>query len=189
MKALIMIDIETLALRPKGVITQMAFVAVDAEDLDEEIKQEEMFLPIQPQLDLGRVIDASTILWWMKQEGRAKKYFEESIGDDMDELVSLVQSFVTKLDRVCRSVEEYEIWARGPQFDITCMESLFADTGQETPWAYHRIRDLRTMMSLAGLHTDNVPKPAGLTDHHAKSDCLYQLKQYEMANRKLRADI
>ena len=82
---------------------------------------------------------------------------------------------------------EYEIWARGPQFDIAAVESLMEECGVEVPWVYDSVRDLRTLMAAAGITTDDVPKPEGMIAHHAGWDCIYQIRCYMEANRRMRA--
>lgn len=191
---MIHVDIESLDTGPKSVVTQIAFLAVDADDPDEGFRREaEEYLPVQPQQTLGRTISFDTILFWMAQDEKAKAKMALSRGNDMDELVANVQSIAYKLQAVIDDVKEmggtYEIWARGPQFDVVNLETLFESCGAAIPWKYDTVRDLRTTMKLAGVATADVPMPAGLVAHHALSDCKYQLVCYGAAMRSLRARV
>ena len=183
----IMIDIETLDLTPKAVVTQIAVVAFDLDDPETIIREIEEYLPIQPQFNLRRTVNASTILWWMDQDEAARKRLKASAGDDFDELVALVNSVNRKLNQVIEAADTVEVWARGPQFDIVTLESLFSDLGQMAPWRYDSVRDLRTALALAGVAKGDVPMRAGLVAHHALSDCRHQIDCLMEAQRRMRA--
>lgn len=186
----IMMDIETLDLAPRAIVTQLAFVAFDLDDPTAILREVEEYLPIQPQLALSRTLNADTLIWWMQQSDDARAKFKASSGNDMDEITALVNSVATKMGRVIADADYYELWARGPQFDAVVVESLLGDFGQETPWKYDTVRDLRTLLGLAGVDTKaDVPMPTGLTSHHALSDCKYQILCYEEGMRKLRAAV
>lgn len=187
MKVGIMKDIESLDLGPKSVVTQLAFVAFDMDDPEDQFRVVSEYLPIQPQIFLGRTINADTVIWWMNQSEEARAGFKQNTGNDMDELTSLVNSFNRKLSQVIEGADDYEIWARGPQFDIVNIETLFGDCGEQVPWKYDRVRDLRTLMKLAGVATADVIRPADQIDHVALDDCRYQILCYQQAMRKLHA--
>lgn len=183
----IMIDIETLGLDPRTVVTQFAFAAYERDDPETIIREAEEYLPIQPQLHVGRTIRADTVIWWMGQSDAARAGFNQNSGDDMAELIALVQSLHRKISQVIEEADEVEIWAKGPQFDIVAIESLFDDIGLSAPWKYGQIRDLRTIMAAAGVDRHSVEFPASLTPHHALSDCKYQILQLTESWRRMRA--
>lgn len=185
----IMWDIESLDLVPKAVATQLAFIAYDLDDPETILREVEEYLPIQPQLTLNRTISASTLLWWMKQDDASRSRMQQSDGDDFDELSALVQSVNRKLAQVIAEADEYEIWARGPQFDLVVVESLLGDLGQKAPWKYDKVMDLRTTMRLAGIRSADVPMRPGLVAHHALSDCRYQIDCYVESMRRIRAKV
>jgi hypothetical protein len=183
----IMLDIESLDVGPRSVVTQLAFAAFDLEDPDTILREVEEYLPIQPQINLKRTINADTIIWWMQQDDASRERFKRSSGNDMDELIALVNSVGRKLTQVLEDATEYEIWARGPQFDCVNVQTLFNDCGQVSPWEYDKVMDLRTLMKQALLKTSDVPLPVGLVKHVALDDCKYQIVCYAEAIRKLRA--
>lgn len=187
----IMIDIETLSLGANAVTTQIAFVAVDSDDPETVLREAEEFLPIQPQLKLGRQISGDTIIWWMTQDEASRKRFQQNKGNDFDEFVALVTSINRKIAQELEGIAkaDYEIVARGPQFDIVNIESLFESVGLEAPWDYSRIVDLRTIMGEAGISSKDVELRAGLVPHVALHDCKYQLDCLAEARRRLRAKV
>lgn len=187
-KTIIMVDIETLDLATTAVVTQIAFMAAPSfapDNPNDRIAFDEFYLPIQPQLDAGRTVNAKTLAWWMQQEERARTEFAQNINGDSDVLVAFVRSFLRKLQNVLDTVDgEVEVWAKGPQFDIVIIESLVKMCGEEVPWTYDQVRDLRTTMALAGLGRDSVDS-TGFVKHIALEDCRYQLKCYAEAMRAL----
>lgn len=182
---IIMTDIETLDVGPRSVITQAAFVAAAIDDPEIPIHRHLIYLPIQPQITLQRTISAETIAWWMKQDEEARLKIAESTGDEFEELPALLRAFNRKLDQVSDG-RTYEFWARGPQFDVVNLESLMGDCAVQPHWEYQVVRDLRTLMAIAGLKTADVERPPELTAHQADKDCQFQLMCYAAAMRELR---
>lgn len=187
-RVLIMLDSETLGKRPNNVATSLAFIAVDMDDPTLVVREADEFLPIQPQLALGRTIDADTLLFWMRQPNASRELLQKSSGNDMDELMAIVTSIHKKLRETIESADYYEVFCRGMDFDFPIIESLFDMAGVEaSPWAYNKKYDLRTTMLEAGISTSDVEKPAGLIDHVALHDCKYQLACLFEARRRMRA--
>jgi hypothetical protein len=185
---LIMLDLETLDLSPRSVVTQCAFIAVSIDDPEVELRRVDQYLPVQPQIELGRVMSFDTVLWWMKQEDAARLRFIENSGTDMEELLALVRSIHRKLTEVINQAggkQHVEVWARGPQFDVVNLATLFADCGLQAPWAYDRVMDLRTTMRLAGVKSETIDS-SGITPHVAIDDCRFQLRGYIEAMKHLR---
>jgi hypothetical protein len=180
-----MLDIETLGLGPRVVTTQVAMIAFDIDDPSTELRTINEYLPIQPQLGLGRTVTGSTLIWWMGQEEKARKRFANNSGDDLIELEALCRSIVRKFNQITDDGRlSYELWAKGPQFDVVNLESLLVDLGFEAPWKYDSVRDLRTLMKIAGLSTKDV-ELGPLQAHVAIDDCRFQIRCYEEALRKL----
>lgn len=183
----IMIDIETLDTVSTAITTQIAFVAFDLDDPTIRISGVDEYLPIQPQIELGRTLSGSTLLWWMQQSDEARAGFQRNEGDDYDELAARVRSVMRKIDKLLANSQyiEYEIWARGPQFDINIIESLATKCAIEVPWRYDRVRDLRTLMAAANLSAKDVERDPALRAHVAIHDCDYQIIQYGAAMNRI----
>lgn len=183
----IMVDTESLGLGAKCVVTQMALLAFDLDDPTEYLAMEEQFLPITPQTTIKRTIDGDTVLWWMKQADAARAMFERNSGNDFPELIALTQHFFDHIASIIEDAAEVEIWARGTDHDISILKSLSEDLGVKLPWRYDSVRDLRTLMSAAGVGKKDVAERVGNIPHHALSDCKYQLDCYIESQRRLRA--
>lgn len=184
----IMLDLETLDLGPRSVITQVGIIGFPLDDPDTEMRRINEFLLVQPQIALNRTISFDTILWWMDQEDKARAKLKESAGNDMEELLAAVRSVHRKLSDLIRSVGErnVELWARGPQFDVVNLQTLFVDCGLDVPWAYDCVMDVRTLGRLAGVSSSEVDR-AGLVPHVAIEDAKFQIRHYVEAIRKLRS--
>lgn len=187
----IMCDIESLALGVRPVITQIAFYSFSMDDPETIVRHVWNYLPIQPQLELlpPRVIQAKTIGWWLQQSDEARRKMLESMDGDFTDLQALLRHTVREFGFMVEGLKpgEYELIARGPQFDIAAFETLLQECGVEVPWGYATIRDLRTKMSDAMITTNDVAKPDGFISHQAGWDCIYQIKCWAEANRLLGA--
>ena len=96
-----MLDNETLDLGPSPAILQVGVIAFPPDDPETEIRRIDQYLPIQPQLALGRTISFGTIRWWMQQDAKALERFADNEGNDMDELTALVRFRLGATQRRC----------------------------------------------------------------------------------------
>ncbi len=183
---IVMVDIESLALGPRPVVTQVAMLGYDLQE-DELLDQRHVhYYPIEPQQRIipARVISASTIAWWMKQSDEARERFELSTATEFEDLASLARNLITVFNQLTsHGKANYELVAKGPQFDIVAIETLLTELGLDVPWAYDRVVDLRTMLRRAGINPKNVAKPSGTIPHVAYWDCRWQIDQYLAAKR------
>ncbi len=180
-----MVDIETLGTSTESVVVQLAIQPWIMDD--ESVKIAPMFydIPIGPQLDMipARSVSADTLGWWMKQSDAARESIN-FIGGDFEELKASMLHMIRQFSVIANG-QPYEVWARGPQFDIAIIESLLRQCGLSAPWEYNTVRDLRTLMALANLSSNDVPKPAGFVAHHALWDAKFQIDCYHEALRRL----
>lgn len=184
----IMIDIESLDLGPRSIILQVGAIAYPLDDPEVEQRRIDQYLPVQPQIDLGRTFNWATMRWWMQQDEKTRERFVDNDGNDMEELTALVRSIHRKLTQLIESVNgAVEIWSRGPQFDIVNLQTLFSDCALDTPWAYDSVMDLRTLAKLAGVKSEEIDK-SGIVPHVAVSDCQFQIRHYIEAMRQLRSN-
>lgn len=186
----LMLDVETLGLGSRAIVTQIGLYGFSMET--EELLPDPLhiYLPIQPQLDLvpPRTITAETLVFWMDQSAEARAGFERNLSDEFEELPILMRQFVRRFNSFTKNGElEYELIAKGPQFDAVLVETLLADCGMRAPWRYDRVTDLRTLMRSAGVHNRDITPPIGFIAHRADWDCKFQIKAYFEAKRKLRA--
>lgn len=182
----IMLDLETIGTGVRAPILQVAFIAFDLDDPDNRFRKVEEYLPITPQVKtFSRHIDFDTMLFWQKKPNAVER-FANNTGDDFDELDALVKSVNSKMTQAI-SDRYHEVWARGINFDLPIWESLLTDLGQQEPYRYDSGSDLRTIMREAGITKKDVERPAKWPEHHALSDCEYQIDCLAEAWRRIRA--
>jgi hypothetical protein len=190
----LMLDVESLDLGPRAVLLQVGIIAFPLDDPETEMRRVDQYLPVQPQIALGRSVSWDTIRWWIEQAATTPKIQERFIdnsGNDMDELTALVRSVHRKLTEIIDSVgrANVELWAKGPQFDVVNLETLFADCGLDTPWPYDCVMDLRTTMRLAGVSSKTGDiDTSGIVPHVAISDSQFQIRCYVEAMKRLRSN-
>ena len=185
---LLMVDIESLSLGARPVITQVALLGYDLQE-DELLETRHVqYYPIEPQLQLipPRRIMASTIAWWMKQSDDARARFEYSTSDDFEDLRALARGLIATFNQLTRNgTLNYELVAKHPQFDVVALETLLDELGFVKPWAHDRVFDLATQLKSAGVNGKNVAKPAGFIPHVAFWDSRWQIAQYLEAKKAL----
>lgn len=178
---LVMVDIESLALGPRPVVTQVCMLGYDIGEGAFLERQHNEFYPIDPQLEISppRKITGSTIAWWMKQADEARARFDFSVGTDFQDLVALCRGIIQTFNALTQDGKaNYVICSKGPQFDIVALETLLAEVGLEVPWAHDRVDDLRTLLRRAAINPKWVTTPSGFIPHVAYWDAKWQVAQY-----------
>ena len=187
-EVILMLDIESLALGPRPVITQAALLGYDLNEDELLDSRHVQYYPVDPQQMIipPRRIMATTIAWWMKQSDDARENFELSTSNDFQDLPALGRNLISVFNQLTNNgTRPYELYARGPQFDVVAIETLLEELGLEKPWKHDSVRDLRTLLALAGVNPKNVVKPAGFIPHIAYWDARWQINQYLHAKRVL----
>lgn len=183
---IVMIDIESLSLGPRPVITQIAMLGYDLQEDELMESRHVQFYPMEPQQQIipPRTISASTIAWWMIQSDEAREKFKYSTEIEFEDLAARLRNLIHVFNQLTdHGKANYEVVAKGPQFDIVAIETLLVECGLTVPWAYDRVVDLRTMLRRAGINPRNVAKPAGCIPHVAFWDARWQISQYLAASR------
>jgi hypothetical protein len=163
MNTKVMMDIETLGVKPGYVVTSVGVVVSVPEEPD--FYQLRMVLPVADQLRLGLKIDADTLAWCLEREEptralRASLAVQKNLTGLMEELRDWLRVWLVKPGA--------ELWANGPDFDLRLLEVLFERTRVEVPWKYYQARCFRTWRTDKGLE-----KPAN--GHDALDDARRQL--------------
>jgi len=187
----IMIDFETLSLKPNAVLLALGAVAFDA---DTGVLLEQFYVNIDPRIQPGRDISASTALWWMKQSDEARQRlttatdladlkdsekFDELSEEEQDRVFMeaampinhAAQAFITWYDYVKDQNAKVEgVWSCGG-IDHTWMESMMDYSGFKNPIPYYVQRDYRTMREL---YPQVIAPPFEGAQHDAAADAMYQ---------------
>ena len=196
----LMIDFETLSLKPNAVILQFAAVAFNP-DTQEIV--DVFFANVDTRVQPGRDVSADTVLWWMSQSDSARRTMLEAAvatarveSDEFDTLTEeqqldlvnssaipinhVAQAFIGWVDHLNNPENEVskthgcvtDVWSNGA-VDHAWLDNMLEYCGFKNPLPFYLQRDYRTMR--AQFPEISTPEFEG-TPHHAKDDALHQTK-------------
>lgn len=167
-----MIDIETLGGKPDGAIASIGVALFNFAQPCATVRG--WRIDIQTCLDIGLKIDLPTCLWWMKQGDVARReIYTEKGRKPIAEALSSLDRFIIKHV----AGHEYEVWSRGPDYDLTILETAYERAGLDVPWGFRNKRDLRSALAVRG-NADGSP-----AKHTAMADCRAQISDLQRAVR------
>lgn len=162
-----MIDIETLSLNPSGVILSVGICAFSPEGIARD--KFYMNLNVQEQLDAGRVVDAGTISFWLKQNDEARSAFLSKRTYTSPEFLEAINEYIT---RFC-TVSEAVVWCNGANFDFPFLEDYARTFKGCMPWVYYNTRCFRTFAAMTKCKKLSDPQ-TDKAHHNAVDDAIWQ---------------
>ena len=133
----IMLDLETLGTSERAVILSIG-ACMFYED-DNGIVDEPFEVHIDPNscVDAGLVMDASTVMWWMRDERDAAR--KVLMGHPRVALSDALNRFSAWMGA------DKPVWGNGATFDTVILRNAYAAAGKPAPWSYWNDRCYRTM--------------------------------------------
>ena len=170
----VMIDLETVSVRPDCVILSIGAVLFDPHG-DGVVDKLDIKPDVDEQIALGRYVDPSTINWWATQS-KAAQDEAFSVGDRIPfrDAIEQVRKF---------SWNHRAVWSNGAVFDIVIMENCFRQLAMNTPWEFWKARDTRTLYEIADV---SLKDGGHVTSHKAVEDAERQAIVVQQAYRKLK---
>lgn len=169
----VMLDLETLDVKPTATILTLGMVKFDPYSLEEPADPYYVRFNIDEQSNLGRTTDEGTLSWWAKQSAEAQA---EAFSDDdrvgLEEITAQINKYIVGVDK---------IFANGTTFDITILENLYRMLGKPIPWQYYQIRDARTIYDLG----DDSTKKNNASAHNALADSYMQAQSVQQIYKNL----
>jgi hypothetical protein len=180
-----MIDLETLGVDPRTApIIQIGAVAFE---LDEDGPKEA--IPLFSELvtvrsnllpPFCRELNPETVAWWADTDPSLLVKLMRGQGVTLTTALANLGLWFIRIDDGIEGV-----WANGPTFDITMLESAYQQEGMRVPWDFRTIRDMRTMAMIAG--DDDACWTGGEITaieregdkHNALVDCLRQIRMVQ----------
>lgn len=164
----VMVDLETLDNTPTSVIIAIGAVAFDETGIGRTFYN---VVSAKSCTDVGLTIGADTVMWWMKQDIKAKAAF----GDGGIPLEQALFNFAVWYP------EGAALWGNGATFDNVILANAYrafsiAAPGivkAKCPWKYNKDRCYRT---LKALYPDIIAEMIGGVAHNALDDAAYQAK-------------
>jgi len=182
----LMVDLEYLASDDNAVITQISAVPFDITNgyfmgmENGETKEGFDQAPcMQAQLNDGRVIDASTMAFWMNQcaaDGRTPSWLDDPT-DTLDEV--LLENLITWGGEHF-DWEEVRVWSH-VGCDMGKLNHAYRSYSEKAPWGRGHEWHLQTLRKLAKMkatpeQVELIEIYRGLKTHDAHDDCVAQIK-------------
>jgi hypothetical protein len=168
----IMFDLETLDTKPSAVI-----LSIGAATFEKDGTINDRFyrvLEMQEQLDRGRTVSQSTLLWWLRQDINARDEAFAPVRCMVPQAIHDFNDFVSRY--ADPSITKF--WCNGPSFDGVLWEDLcrtYTHVKASVPWRYNQLRDQRTLVDAARFSYDGfAPDIAGVA-HNPVYDCEFQI--------------
>jgi exodeoxyribonuclease VIII len=159
----LMLDLETMGNESFSSIVSIGALEFDI-DSGETGKEFYINVDLQSCLDLGLVINASTVMWWLKQNEQARKDLTEKKG------IHIIQALIN-FSNFCN--KDYEVWGNSARFDCGILQNAYNKAKMDIPWDFRKERCLRTLTSFKP-EIKNAFTNIG-TAHNALSDCYFQV--------------
>lgn len=163
----VMIDLETL-----GTGTNALILSIGAQVFDLEkqrcYSQRVFHANIDPEdaQRHGQVIDASTVDWWMQQDGTTRRLLKAQ----RQGLITALTQFADWLS----TFSPYLVWGNGSTFDISILEDAYNLLSFKVPWGFRDVRDMRTIIDIAARLGVEIPRTLPRTAHNALDDAIAQ---------------
>lgn len=159
----LMIDIETLSLRPDAFVTQVGYCVANTRTREYLVQPTNYFLGDISQE--GRHKDFDTIRWWMKQDPKVQaSVFAVDDRKGPSPLFMHLQRLV--------ETHAATVWASPAMFDLAILTSLWEG---KKPWKYNAERDMMTLYKLLD-PTGALQPPNNSMGHDAAADAAWQME-------------
>lgn len=162
----VMVDIETLSVRPYAAILSIGAVAFNIEQgvLDTFYTN----VDAQSCKDVGLHISKDTVEWWSQQSREAR----QALTVNPLPVNEALQNFSDWFGNDNRTV----IWGNGSAFDISILESAYWNTDIKIPWSPWKVQCFRTVLNLVGVSNKTIRDSENDTHHNALDDAMSQTK-------------
>lgn len=156
----IMVDLETMSTRSNA-----AIIAIGAVKFSKNKGIYDSFyrnVDLQSCIDLGLAVDGDTVMWWLRQNDKARGQFE------LHESTLLSEALVA-FAYWCNGGDK-EIWGNGAAFDNVILANAYSALNKPLPWKFWEDRCYRTVKNLF----PNIKQKRTGTHHNAVDDAETQ---------------
>lgn len=182
----VMMDLETLSIRPHAVILVISAIKFNrGETWSEEITEKELKnshdcfyirIKIDSCVNIGFHIDPQTQKWWNNMKTDIKyEALENPARVTINKALILFKNWFGDGKRT-------KIWGNGSSFDCSILGEAYKRCGMEVPWKFWLERDLRTIMDLGEVKSCDLPQ---YQKHHALFDCYRQIIGFQRSEKNL----
>ena len=159
----IMLDLETMGKGPDA-----AIVAIGACTFDDTRIGDRFYckVSLDSAVRAGGVMDADTVMWWLRQSDAAR----EELQKDRMTIVDALYLFTHWVNSEANQ-ESVCVWGNGAAFDNVILREAYNRQGLAAPWHYYNDRCYRTVKNSAPHIKIN---RTGGTHHNALDDAMAQ---------------
>lgn len=163
----VMVDIETLSVRPDAAIVTIGAVKFSRKGPLKSLEDSDTFYR---RIDLDSLqgksfrIEEYTLNWWDTQDPAIRH--EALYHPDRHPLENVLSEFTAWYG------DAYQIWANGDDFDCVILEHAYRQFDMTPPWRFWQTRDLRTLYDLGQIRKDDLPNNSA---HNALHDAYNQV--------------
>lgn len=173
----VMLDFETLGNGKNAAVVQIGACYFDR--VTGEIgKTLDIRITPESAVERGGDMDASTVVWWLKQSKEAQQAVFEGPAVDID-------SAFLELNRFLQDAKA--IWSHAT-FDFVILQETMKRLRIHPSYQYRAARDIRTLTDLAPLSMADKANREGV-HHNAIDDCKFQVKYCVLALSKLKQGV
>ena len=168
----IMLDLETMGNGPQSAIVAIGAVYFDEQEFGDTFYRK---VSLDSSIKAGLKVDASTIIWWLKQseDARGELTDEQTSYSLCDVLFELKQFFKQKTN--------IKVWGNGAGFDNVILRSAYEVTNQKVPWEFWNDRCFRTIRNI--FRIPGYVRPEKYLAHHALHDAMAQAEELMCISR------
>ena len=163
-----MLDLETMGNGPNAAIIAIGAVAfnVEKEKIGDSFYA---IVDLESAVEGGGVMDASTMLWWLKQNEGARAEFTKNGEHIAVALYRFSIWFASLGEDIC-------VWGNGASFDNVILASAYRRNNTPSPWKYYNDRCYRTIKNLIpSIKIQQVGEKHNAI-HDAESQALHLIK-------------
>ena len=163
----IMLDLETMGTGPNAAIVAIGAVEFELTKTGGQLGESFYHcISLESAMASGGQADASTVLWWLKQNDAARAMFTNA---STEHSWSLAQFSIWMGMR--GDPKNLRVWGNGASFDNVILASAYRRTGLKLPWNSFNDRCYRTVKSM---HPGAPAIQRTGTHHNALDDAVNQ---------------
>lgn len=163
----LMVDTETMSTQPDAALLSIGAVFFDlrSETLGPTFCRT---IHLGSSAAAGGRIDASTVLWWLRQGDEARK----AVAYNGEPIEVVLRDFALWVQETCR-VEDCRPWGNSAAFDLTIIRTAYERLGLKAPWLWWNERDFRTVNNMHP-NVEYALEEKGEGAHNALTDAIFQ---------------
>ncbi|MGL5669124.1 MAG: 3'-5' exonuclease [Shewanella sp.] len=161
----VMLDLETMGNSSNAAIIAIGAVAFNEKEIVGDYYTQ---ISLESSVEHGMKMDASTVIWWLKQSDNARSAFKDN--EKASELPVSLVDFSAWVLSLIETHGDVNVWGNGVAFDNVILSNAYKACHLRQPWNFWNDRCYRTLKS-TNLHIKMIRSG---THHNALDDAKSQ---------------